>query len=203
VKAILEFTSQNYPGYDALTQGAGFLNARGAVELANYFGSPSTIAYPSTDGWSGEILWGNYRIQGGQLTPDGTAWQNSVSWGAEPTASSPVSWGLICTEQCDGDAPMWSSWQATCLDPACTSVRWGSGASNVVWGTSCDVCASSGTGYASGTAVVWGSNDGDAVVWGSSDGGDAVVWGSSDGGDAVVWGSSCTDPSCTPVIWQH
>ena len=28
VKAILEYTAQQYPGYNALTQGAGFLNAR-------------------------------------------------------------------------------------------------------------------------------------------------------------------------------
>ena len=34
VKAILQFTAESRDGYDALTQGAGFLNARGAVELA-------------------------------------------------------------------------------------------------------------------------------------------------------------------------
>ena len=37
VKAILQFTAQVYPGYDCLTQGAGFLNTRGAVVLAEYF----------------------------------------------------------------------------------------------------------------------------------------------------------------------
>ena len=34
VKAILEYTAETRPGDDALTEGAGFLNARGAVELA-------------------------------------------------------------------------------------------------------------------------------------------------------------------------
>ena len=34
VKAILQFTAEHRDGYDDLTQGAGFLNARGAVELA-------------------------------------------------------------------------------------------------------------------------------------------------------------------------
>ena len=38
VKAILQYTAQIYPGYDALTEGAGFLNAAGAVTLARYFG---------------------------------------------------------------------------------------------------------------------------------------------------------------------
>ena len=37
VKAILEYTAEVRDGYDHLTQGAGFLNARGAVELARAF----------------------------------------------------------------------------------------------------------------------------------------------------------------------
>ena len=36
VKAILEYTAQKY-AYDTLTQGAGFLNTRGAVDLARFF----------------------------------------------------------------------------------------------------------------------------------------------------------------------
>ena len=34
VKAILQYTAEHRSGYDDLTQGAGFLNARGAVQLA-------------------------------------------------------------------------------------------------------------------------------------------------------------------------
>ena len=37
VKAILEYTAEARDGYNHLTQGAGFLNARGAVELARAF----------------------------------------------------------------------------------------------------------------------------------------------------------------------
>ena len=75
VKAILQFTSQEYPGYDALTQGTGFLNTRGAVVLAEYFqqaapGSP----YPSMNGWSKQIFWGNKRVRGGVPVPGATAW---------------------------------------------------------------------------------------------------------------------------------
>ena len=36
VKAILEYTAQDYH-YDALTEGAGFLNSRGAVDLARFY----------------------------------------------------------------------------------------------------------------------------------------------------------------------
>src|SRR4030095_13913118 len=35
VKAILQYTAQRYSG-NALTQGAGFLNAKGAIELARF-----------------------------------------------------------------------------------------------------------------------------------------------------------------------
>ena len=35
VKAIIQYTAQDYH-YDALTQGAGFLNTKGAVDLAKF-----------------------------------------------------------------------------------------------------------------------------------------------------------------------
>ena len=57
VKAILQYTAQLYPGHDFLTQGAGFLNARGAVELARHFAAPTAIAYPSTTNWSEQLIW--------------------------------------------------------------------------------------------------------------------------------------------------
>ena len=86
VKAILQFTSQEYPGYDALTQGTGFLNTRGAVVLAEYFqqaapGSP----YPSMNGWSKQIFWGNKRVRGGVPVPGATAWGGDVVWGSTAT----------------------------------------------------------------------------------------------------------------------
>ena len=37
VKAILQYTAQVYPSYSALTEGAGFLNTKGAVELSRFF----------------------------------------------------------------------------------------------------------------------------------------------------------------------
>ena len=40
VKAILQYTAQDYH-YDPLTQGAGFVNAKGAVELSRFFAKAS------------------------------------------------------------------------------------------------------------------------------------------------------------------
>ena len=45
VKAILQYTAEANSNLDRLTQGAGFLNASGAVALARYFAQPSA-AYP-------------------------------------------------------------------------------------------------------------------------------------------------------------
>jgi len=110
VRATLQCTSQEYPGYDALTQGTGFLNARGAVQLAEYFynkqvGSP----YPSMHGWSKQIFWGNKRVRGGVLTPGGTAWGGSIEWGSKPEGMNIV-WG----ESTDPDA----SWGSSGTDAA-------------------------------------------------------------------------------------
>ena len=43
VKAILEFTAESRAGYDVMTQGAGFLNARAAVELAQAVAAGASI----------------------------------------------------------------------------------------------------------------------------------------------------------------
>jgi len=175
VKAILEYTAQRYPGYDRLTEGAGFLNAAGAVELAQFLASSGT-AYPSTSGWSTQIIWGNRVIAGGQLTANANAWSTAVRWGAATTPTGQqITWG--------------------------TSFR--DTGRNVVWGNRCGGadCHMTWTVASTGGAVV-GADDGDTVVWGTDDG-DTVVWGTSgDDGDTVVWGTSCTDPSCEPVIWS-
>ncbi len=42
VKAILQYTAQLKSNTSMLVQGAGMLNARGAVRLAKFFASPTT-----------------------------------------------------------------------------------------------------------------------------------------------------------------
>ena len=195
VKAILQYTAQLYPAYDPLTEGAGFLNAWGAVELARFFAFPS-FAAPSSTGWSKALTWGNHRISGGRLLPDANAWLPGVEWGKATTSSGErVAWGDICTANCD-TTPVWQPWEVSCADANCTNVTWGSGTSaNVVWGLSCD-------GADCSADVTWSaSTAGDTVVWGTADA-DTVVWGTSDG-DTVVWGTECTDPGCEPVVWQE
>jgi serine protease AprX len=212
VKAILQYTAQLYPKYDPLTEGAGFLNAQGAVTLAKFLAS-SSGDYPSGSDWSGRLIWGTRAISGGRITAGASAWSSDVVWGSNTTASGgTISWGEICsTSSCDAGQG-WTPWQIACTDLTCGNGTWSNGWSrNVVWGDRCggvncqdkwsvNLFATND----SGDTVVWGTGgDGDTVVWGTG-GIDTVVWGTSDGGgDTVVWGTSCTDPSCAPVVWPR
>jgi len=189
VKAILQYTAEFYPGYDRLTEGTGFLNAKGAVELAKYLGSPATATYPSSDSWTGRIIWGNRLLKGGRFTAAASAWANDVLWGAPTTASGAgVEFGFLCSSgSCDGS----QQWRLGDAHPF-----------NVVWGDTCGGGDCRDTAWS--TTVVWGTSDeGDTVVWGTSDEEDTVVWGTSDEGDTVVWGTSCSDPSCIAPVWPH
>lgn len=195
IKAIVQYTAQVYPGYDALTEGAGFLNALGAVQLARFFHDPAATPYPATDGWSGHLFWGNHRVFGGLLMPGLSAWALNTVWGASTTsAGDSVAWGTMCSGgTCEpGGSGVWVPWRSTCTDDTCSSVDWGTDSDNVVWGSRCGGSDCNGSTASTNTdqAVVWGSSDSDAVVWGSND------------SDAVVWGSSCHAGSCEPVIWQ-
>ena len=204
VKAILEYTAQIYPQYDPLTEGAGFLNAKGAVDLAVFFnpanGNALNGVYPSSPDWSTQIIWGNRAVAGGRLMPDASGWSGSVVWGAMTSQSgAPAAWGVTCTAaDCSTNASWTTSWDTTT-----TSYR------NVVWGSTCGGldCATSsivagGLMGSSGSVLIFGTATGDTVVWGTTDG-DTVVWGTTDNGDTVVWGTSCTDPSCQSVIWNQ
>jgi hypothetical protein len=189
IKAILQYTAQVYPSYDRLTQGVGFLNAKGAVELARFFAGPSTAAYPTSADWSAQLIWGNRLFQGGRLTTDTNAWPTTVTWGDSNTsAGQTVEWGVICpTANCDAGGGIWSPWGTA------------ASAQNIVWGTRCGGADCDPSSPGAFTTVA-GASDGDGVVWGTS-AGDGVVWGTTSG-DGVVWGTSCTDPSCQPVVWR-
>ena len=194
VKAILQYTAQMYDGQSYLAQGAGFLNARGAVDLALGFSIDPAERAPAPPEWSRQIVWGNQQVQGGDLIATANAWATGVEWGAVTTADLEiVTWGLMCSGlECGIGGSGWSSW------------TWGSALSvNVVWGDTCDGADCQGTLWATtdDDIVVWGNSDGDIVVWGNSDD-DIVVWGNSDE-DIVVWGSSGQDESSAPVIWPE
>jgi serine protease AprX len=170
VKAIIEYTAQDYK-YDALTQGAGFLNTKGAVDLARFLVAPKAgQKYPSNRVWSHTILWGNHRLQNGVIKPAGTAWALNVVWGAAMVNETDnIVWGTNCSsKQCDDTV-----WGTAAMD-----------ADNIVWGTFAK----------EGDNIVWGTaREFDNIVWGT-----ALAAGESDN---IVWGTSCDGADCSDIVW--
>ena len=163
VKAILQFTSQAYAAYDPLTQGAGFLNARGAVELARAFANPAG-ATPNASSWGRRLLWGNRLITGSALAPQAIAWRTGVTWGASRTP--------------DGQRIEWSGKSRNAV--------WGSACG----GADCQEPWTVERASADDESVVWGTADAESVVWGTAADDESVVWGTScsdPGCEPVVW----------------
>jgi serine protease AprX len=187
VKAILEYTAEVHSGYSPLEQGAGFLNTLGAVRLAKFFASglPASQA-PFSPAWSRHIYWGNYRLTGGIIQPNASAWKTGIRWGQRTRVSATgaldnIVWGTAW----DGDNIIWG----TSLSG--DNIVWGTefGSDNIVWGTECG-------GGNCGDNIIWGTSDGDNIVWGTSDG-DNIIWGTSDG-DNIIWGTSVDGDN---IIW--
>jgi serine protease AprX len=136
VKFVLQHTAQTYSGYDRLTQGAGFLDARAAIEMARALdGGPVRIgeqflcADPTCGG-----LGINLDVLGmdglaGTSDDDTVVWgmndDDTVVWGMND--SDTVVWGMddhdtVVWGMNDGDTVVWGM---DCTDPACEPVVWG------------------------------------------------------------------------------
>jgi serine protease AprX len=216
VKAILQYTAQRY-NYDALTQGAGFLNSYGAVELARFYGrARAGDRIPSSWQWSKQINWGNYRLTNGVIKPNGSAWALNIVWGTVDDEN--IVWGTQCENDCenivwgtiddaenivwgtsdDGENIVWGTvddvenivWGTACGGDDCENIVWGTtiDLENIVWGTSLDL-----------ENIVWGTSNGllDGAIWGSAADGEDVTWGSS-GDDAEIFDA----PDADPVVYD-
>ena len=215
VKAILQYTAQSRSGESVFAQGAGFLNAKGAVRLARFFAAPqSSVGYmrDTIDGeridWARHIIWGNYRITGGVPLPGSNAWAKNQTWGGLKTQTGqPVVWG---TRQ-DDDNIVWSVdgddnivWSVNGDGNIVWSVD---GDSNIVWSVDTDdniVWSVNGDGN-----IVWSVSDDGNIVW-SVDGDDNIVWSVNGDGNIVwsvsalqniVWGTDCGGADCKKSVW--
>jgi serine protease AprX len=186
VKAILQFTAQKY-NYDALTQGAGFLNSRGAVQLARFYrtatpGAALRVPYA----WSKQIIWGNRRISRGIPRPNTNAWLKTTVWGSAFDADGEnIVWGSLCDGSCENI--VWGAFDALSEE-------------NIVWGSLFN---------ADGENIVWGTffDDAENIVWGSLMDEENIVWGSDCAGadcENIVWGASFSDeldPALENIVW--
>jgi serine protease AprX len=95
VKAVLHYTAETRTRVPLAAQGGGFLNARGAVQLAAALRGDTAVTLDPTR-WSRHILWGNQRVRGGRITADANAWRTDVVWGASATGEGDtIVWGTL------------------------------------------------------------------------------------------------------------
>jgi serine protease AprX len=189
VKAVIQYTAQTYPGYNALTQGAGFLNTKGAVDLARFYKTAQAgqrLSLPQA--WSRTVIWGAHRLTGGVIKPNASAWKTGVVWGATKSLTGQnIVWGtrLLGSE----DNIVWGTQASE------DNIVWGTASAsedNIVWGT-----------YASEDNIVWGTmaSTEDNIVWGTDcSGADCqnVVWGTAASEDNIVWGTAASEDN---IVW--
>jgi serine protease AprX len=201
VKAILQYTAQNSPVYNTLTEGSGLLNARGAVQLARYFADQSG-PYPTSADWGRRLVWGNRLIRGGRIMPAVNAWWQNVTWGVATTPDGqPVEWGWI---DLHGQT---TPWRVNCADGACSTFTASGGALNVVWWLACggsdcegqwsvERMRTAASNASDADTIVWGTDETETIVWGTEGADDTIVWGTDDA-DTVIWGTTDADT----VVW--
>jgi len=218
VKAILQYTAELHSGYNALEQGAGFLNTLGAVKLAAFYATGQPIAKaPVSPAWSQHLFWGNHRLTGGIMQPGANAWKAGMPWGKlkASAADDNIVWGTAFaddnivwgTAADDGDNIVWGTmfgddnivWGTDCGGADCgDNIVWGtSDDDNIVWGTD-DGLDNIVWGTAFDDNIVWGTSDSDNLVWGTAFSDDNIVWGTDDGDDNIVWGTAAGDDN---IVW--
>jgi len=215
LKAVLQFTAiplQDPQGqaYDALTQGTGELNVRGAVSMALAINTsmPATSAWlrfqpePQTEiagavyPWSQALLWDDNIVWGTDaLVFNSAQWDDNIVWGTA-LGDDNIVWGTAA----DVDNIVWGTATTWATDlvwgdrviglMSDDNIVWGTAAGlsedNIVWGTVVD-----------DDNIVWGTWRGDNLVWGTSSG-DNLVWGTRSG-DNLVWGTSRV--SADNLVW--
>jgi Subtilase family len=194
VKAILEYTAQQYPGYKALEQGAGFLNAVGAVRLARFYATAKLGArMPTQAMWSKHLIWGNHMVSRGGLDVTANAFAKGTTWGVVRTdAGENIVWGTASSDE----NVVWGTamsdenivWGTAMLDE---NIVWGTAAGdeNVVWGTDCE---------GADCDVVWGTSDSENIVWGTAASDENIVWGTAASDENIVWATAAP----TNVVWK-
>jgi len=203
VKAILEYTAIPVAGADPLTQGAGSINAIGAIALAsaidtskstgNWWLRSGVNSYSYIDNvkydWSQHVVWGAKVLTGNLVYYRESAWSvyakwdsDNIVWGTQhaQTVAQNIVWGTTA---------VWASnivWPGRVLGQMSDgdNIVWGTSDDNIVWGTLNDDNIVWGTW--DGDNIVWGTWDDDNIVWGTTDG-DNIVWGTLD--DNIVWGT--------------
>jgi serine protease AprX len=187
VRAILEFTAVQIStasgvAYDTLEQGAGGLNAGGAIELARRLDTsvnirswwltagvqPFTAIGGQLVPWAQKIVYGTRLLRGSAIYVRQAAWMDDIVWGTRRD----IIWGTF-------DA---------------RDIVWGTAGDDIVWGTNV-VWGNDRIGTTRDRSVMWGTRSGDDIVWGTIHR-DDIVWGTLRSED-IIWGTFNPDD----IVW--
>lgn len=127
--------------YNPLRQGAGAINGRGAIQLAQSVDtsdpegafwlktvpSPWTTIAGETHTWNQGIIWGSGIIWGATIDVNQQAWATGIIWGADVTWGSGIIWGANA---------VWTNPET-----------WSAG---IIWG-------STSVGAVNGNGIIWGA----------------------------------------------
>ena len=188
VKALFQYSAipvrAGAEEYDALTQGAGSINAEGVLRLAfaldtsaplgtqwlGGFGAPSSTIGGEQLEWSETVYWGGREVLGPSIAVSELAWTGHVVWGT---------------------STFWSAYEDLEHIVWGTMIDWSFADEHIVWGTGLPFEFS----FLSDEHIVWGSNlywD-EHIVWGSTLIGllydEHIVWGTVSAQDTTYWGS--------------
>jgi serine protease AprX len=190
VKGILQYTAQRKEDESPLAQGAGMLNAFGAVRLARFFSAPTTelgtvdVIEGEPVAWSREMIWGNYRISGGVPLPGANAWTDGLTWGSmQLGGTKPVVWGARIAND-DGVALELVDDALVLATADRRNIVWATGdRKNIVWATG----DRSNIVWATGDRknIVWATGDRSNIVWATGDRKN-IVWATGDRSN-IVW----------------
>jgi len=214
LKAMLQYTAipvaqKNGTLYDGLTQGAGGVNAAGALTVASlvdtstplnapwvpYAPEPVSIIGGQPYTWAQNIVWGTTAVFNTTvLYLNSLAWADNIVWGTAFDAGDNIVWGTAqfanivwgTAAETWGDNIVWGTGLLSAVSG--DNIVWGTvSGDNIVWGTLRDDNIVWGTGSSEGDNIVWGTtssrdDDGDNIVWGTRPEGDNIVWGTLDKG---------------------
>jgi serine protease AprX len=207
VKAMLQFSAIPIAGADYLTQGAGEINAVGAISLAKgidtsekvgeWWLATSVTPYSTIGGttyaWSQHVIWGDTVLTGDLLYYNLAPWsvgaadEDNIIWG---TDDDNIIWGTHALVDDDniiwGTTEVWAAnlvWSDRIIgQDDGDNIIWGTDDDNIIWGT------------LDFDNIIWGTWDGDNIIWGTWEG-DNIIWGTDDN---IIWGTYFEDDN---IIW--
>ncbi len=215
VKALLEYSAIPVKNADYLTQGAGEINAAGAIELARAIDTdaplgswwlargvtPASTIGGATYAWGQSVVWGATVRGGNVVYTNNIVWGTNVVWGTNALwlpggrlVASNIVWGTSATWAAN---IVWGDRVIGQMMDSDENIVWGTATEgeNIVWGTLQATNIVWGT-LVQGSNIVWGTLRGENIVWGTSAIDENVVWGTSID-ENVVWGTSIDEN----VVW--